>query len=65
MRCPAGLHEKTLEKNCTKAQEKPVYGGTLGILGDMRIILDEELPPDVCEFRKKEGKVLRRLRLKP
>ena len=39
MRCPAGLHEKTLEKNCTKAQEKPVYGGTLGILGDMRIIL--------------------------
>ncbi|OWK42116.1 hypothetical protein FRUB_04194 [Fimbriiglobus ruber] len=37
----------------------------LGLLGGTRFILDEELPPDVCEFRNKDEKVLRTLRLKP
>jgi hypothetical protein len=57
---------KMLERIATRVEEKPVYGGggMLGILGRTRIILDEELPPDVCEMRNSKGKVLARLELK-
>ncbi|OWK35481.1 hypothetical protein [Fimbriiglobus ruber] len=56
---------KMLERNCTGVQGPPVYGGRIGVLDGTKIILDENLPPDVCEFRNKDGKVLRTLRLEP
>lgn len=43
----------------------PPTSGMLNALAGLRVIPDESLPPGICEFRNKDGKVLARLRLEP
>jgi len=48
---------KELESRCTVAE--PTFGGgKLDSFVGMKIIPDDDLPPDVCEFCNENGQVL-------
>src|SRR4051812_3299399 len=50
-----------------KARTSEAVAGTKAsaALYGFPVYVDEDLPPDVCEFRNKDGKVLSTLRLEP